>query len=304
MRPVGVVVVPEHVDRGLRGLDVGPDRHLVEQFPPQRLVEPFHLPGRGRRRRLGQPVDDAVLPADPIEHHLPALAEPVGELLAVIGQHFLGHPEPAQPISKSQAHRPAGGPPDDLGDDAEPGMVVHPGDHLGLRAVGQPHAADDVHLPQLHRPGPLPPHIVLASPATFDRLEQAMADQDPIHRHPRRHRIRTAVPAQLERDPPGPPPRMMPAQLTHQRLHLRRGLMYTPLRPAGPILQPGQSHLRIAGQPGVHRLPRHPDPGGHLHHRLSGLHRQHRPIPLLHNRQLHQRQSRPPHHAMPATITR
>ncbi|WP_230686273.1 hypothetical protein, partial [Catellatospora vulcania] len=37
---------------------------------------------------------------------------------------------------------------------------------------------------------------------------------------------------------------------------------------------------------------------------ITGKHRQHRPIPLLNFRQLRQRQSRPPDHAMPANITR
>lgn len=304
MRPVGVVFVPESVDGRLDGVQVRPDGHLVEEFPAQGLVEPFHLPGRGWGGGLGEPVDDAVLPADPVEHHLTTLAEPVSELLAVVRQDFLGHPEPLQPVGEGQAHRAAGGPADDLGDDAEPGMVVDPGDDLGFGAIGEHDPADDVHLPQLHRPSPLPPHIVPAAPATLGRFDQTVADQDPIHRHPRRHRIRASMPAQLERDPPGTPPRMKPTQLTHQRLHLRRCLMSTPLRSAGSVFQPGESPFGIAGEPGMDGLPGHPDPGCHLDHGFSRLNRQHRPIPLFHDRQLHQRQSRPPQPAMPATITR
>ena len=41
-------------------------------FPAQGLVEAFHLAGGGRGRGLGEPVHDAVLPADPVEHHLEA----------------------------------------------------------------------------------------------------------------------------------------------------------------------------------------------------------------------------------------
>jgi len=59
---------------------------------------------------LGQPVSDAVVAADPVEQHLPALAEPVGELLAVVGEHLTRHAEPAQRGGERQAHRPAGRP--------------------------------------------------------------------------------------------------------------------------------------------------------------------------------------------------
>lgn len=184
MRPVGVVFVPEGVDGGLDGVQVGPDRHVVEEFSAQGLVEPFDFPGRGWGGGLGEPVDDAVLSADPVEHHLPALAEPVGELLAVVREDFLGHPEPLQGVGEGQADGPAGGPADDLGDDAEAGMVVHPGDDFGFSSVGEHDSADDVHLPQLHRPGLLPADIVLAAAAALGRFDQAVADQDPIHRHP------------------------------------------------------------------------------------------------------------------------
>lgn len=97
------------------------------------------------------------------------------------------------------------------------------------------------------------------------------------------------MPAQLERDPSRALPRMMPAQLTHQRLHLRRRLMRTTQRPPRPVLQTGETHLGIPGQPGMNRLPGHPNPGRHLNHRFAGLHGEDRPIPLLNDRQLHQR---------------
>lgn len=86
MRPVGVVVVPERVNRGLRRGQIREHAGAVEQLAAQRLVEPFDLPRRGRRGRLGKPMHDAVLPADPVEEHLAAVAEPVGELLAVVGK--------------------------------------------------------------------------------------------------------------------------------------------------------------------------------------------------------------------------
>jgi hypothetical protein len=45
------------------------------------------------------------------------------------------------------AHRSAGGPVHHGGDDAEPGVVVYPGDDLGFGSVGQPDAVHDVELP-------------------------------------------------------------------------------------------------------------------------------------------------------------
>jgi hypothetical protein len=52
---------------------------------------------------------DRVLAADLVEQHLPALPEAVGELLVVVGQDLLGHPEPDQRLRERQAHRPARG---------------------------------------------------------------------------------------------------------------------------------------------------------------------------------------------------
>jgi len=47
---------------------------------------------------------DAVLPADPVEHHLTAAAvESRGELLAVVGEYLLGHPEPLQSLNEGLA---------------------------------------------------------------------------------------------------------------------------------------------------------------------------------------------------------
>ena len=163
-----VVLYSAHprVDRGLRGGQVRERDRVVEQLPAQAAVEPLDLPGRGRRPRLGQPVDDPVVPADPVEQHLPALAEPVGELLAVVGEHLPGHPERAQRGGERQAHRPAGGPGHHRGDHAEPGMVIDPGHDLGLGPVGQEHPADDVQLPQLHRLVAFPPPVAVLAAAS------------------------------------------------------------------------------------------------------------------------------------------
>ncbi|WP_231935299.1 hypothetical protein [Micromonospora viridifaciens] len=96
MWPVGVVLGAEGVHGGLHGLQVGPHVDVVEQFSLQGLVEPFDLPGGCRGAGFGVAGHDAVLPADPFEHHLgrAGLAEPAGELLAVIGEHLLGEVPP------------------------------------------------------------------------------------------------------------------------------------------------------------------------------------------------------------------
>jgi hypothetical protein len=205
--PVGVVLVPERVDRRLRGLDAGPDLDLVEEFALQGLVEPLDLPGCGRGAGFGVAGDDAVLPADPFEHHLgrAGLGEPSGELFAVVGQHFVGDPEPLQRLTKRPADGAAGGLTHHSGDDAVPGMVIHPRHDLGFGAVGQSDAADDVKLPQLHRHFPLPPAVVLTATTARDGVDQAMPYQHPVDRGHRRNRPGTTVTPKLELDPPLPP---------------------------------------------------------------------------------------------------
>ena len=42
----------------------------VEELQLQGLVTAFHLAGGGRRVRLGEPLDDAVAAAEPLEQHL------------------------------------------------------------------------------------------------------------------------------------------------------------------------------------------------------------------------------------------
>lgn len=86
VRPVGVVLGAEGVDRSLRRVEVGEDFNVVEQFALQALVEPFDLARGGGRAGFGVADDDAVLSADPLEHDLgrAGLGKPAGELLAVV----------------------------------------------------------------------------------------------------------------------------------------------------------------------------------------------------------------------------
>ena len=262
-------------------------------------MEPLDLPGRGRGPGLGQPVDDPVVPADPVEQHLPALAEPVGELLAIVGEHFAGHPVGAQRGSKRQADGPSGGPGRHRGDHAVPGMVIDPGHDLGLGPAGQERPADDVQLPQRHRLIAFPPQVAVLGPLPRPRLDQPVPDQDPVDAHPRRRRDHPGL-GQLVRQPQRTPLRMLPAHLAHRRLHPRADLMRARLRAPGTIRQRAQAALLITAQPGMHALPRHSRPRGGLGHRDPGSDLKDSAIPLLDNGHLYQCQSRPPVTPTPA----
>jgi hypothetical protein len=85
-----------------------------------------------------------------------------------------------------------------------------------------------------------------------------------------------------------------PPQITHPRLHLRRRPTRARPRTRGTIRQARQPRLPTPGHPRVRRLARHTRLGRHLAHPSAIQHRHHRSIPLLDNRQRHQRQSRPP----------
>jgi hypothetical protein len=220
-----------------------------------------------------------------------------------IRQHLLGHPELLQRLREGQTHGAAGAPAHHRGDHAVAGVVVDAGDHLGLRPVEQEDPTDDVHLPQLHWPIAFPADIVFAAPAASGRGHQPVADQDPVHRHPRRHRSWATMPAELEHNPAGTPLRVVPAHLTHQRLHLRRRLMSAAVRAPRPVLQARQSFIGIAAQPGMQALPGHSDLLGYLHDRIASQNRQHGLIPLFHDRHSHQCQSRLPDPVLPANNT-
>ncbi|HEX5304237.1 MAG TPA: hypothetical protein VFW50_45315 [Streptosporangiaceae bacterium] len=90
-----------------------------------------------------------------------APAEPGREHLAVAGEDLGGDPVPGQRLFERLADRPGGGPHDRLGADHEPGMVIDPGHDLHFGAVREEHPAHHVHLPQVHRPRPLPPPVIL-----------------------------------------------------------------------------------------------------------------------------------------------
>jgi hypothetical protein len=106
-----------------------------------------------------------------------------------------------------RADSPPGRHRDHRRDHDEPGMIVDAGYQLAGPAVGQRNPADNVHLPQVHRLGPLPP-LELPLVLLGLRIDQSIADQDAVHRRPRRRRIGPAS-TQFMADPPRTPPRML-----------------------------------------------------------------------------------------------
>jgi hypothetical protein len=83
---------------------------VVEELAAQAAVEAFYLSGGGRGGGLGESVGDGVVAADPVEEHFPALAEPVGELLAIVGQYLIGDAIAAQVLSTPGAASSRGRP--------------------------------------------------------------------------------------------------------------------------------------------------------------------------------------------------
>ena len=75
----------------------------------------------------------------------------------------------------------------------------------------------------------------------------------------------------------------------------------TAAREPGTVHQRAQATLLITANPGMHALPRHPEPLCHLRYRNPGGSLQDSPVTLLDNRQRHQCQSRPPGASGPQT---
>gem|GEM_PF-5621124 len=284
------VVVLAHPRIELR-LSVG-DRFedlAVQELATHRLMPTLDFAGRGRRPRRGEDVLDPVLATDPVEQHLPsARAEPAGEHLAVIGQHLLRDTEGAHRLCQRLAHRTRCRPLDHMRGDHEPGMVIDTGHDARFPPVDQPHPTNDIHLPQLHRPRPLPPLVIgLLAPPRL-RLDQPVAHQTSIHRRPTRQRHHP-LRLQPKQDRPRTPPRIRPAQLHDPRFDFGRHLMRTRQRLLRPIRQTRQTFGRVATQPSMHCLARHTEADRNIGDRCSLVHHlEHRLITQLHKPQLHQ----------------
>jgi hypothetical protein len=82
--------------------------------------------------------------------------------------------------------------------------------------------------------------------------------------------------------------------ITTEGVKVPLGLGEGSIAAGSAVRQPRQPRRAIARQPRVHRLARHAHLGRHLRRARTVQDRHHRPIPLLDDRQRHQRQSRPP----------
>jgi len=112
--------------------------------------------------------------------------------------------------------------------------------------------------------------------------------QTPMNRRPSRQRINTLATEPMA-DRARPPTRMLDPQLHDARLDLRAHLMRTRTRHRRPVHQPGQPPCRVALQPAMHALARHPEAGRHLSDRHALVeHLEHSLIALLHKSELHQ----------------
>ncbi len=259
-------------------------------------MQPLHLARRGRRPRRGQQVLGSRSPrrSGRTTPHWPTpRPEPTGEHLPVVGQDLLRDAMATQRGQQRLTHRPGGGPRDQHRRHHEPGVVVDPGHTLDLDPVGQVDPTDHVHLPQLHRPPPLPAPIVAAPSTAQLRVDPAVTHQGPIDAGPTRHRLHVLL-LELVADPVRTPARMQVPDRQHHRLDLRAHLVRTRSRPRAPVLQ--VRHPTISGitaQPAMHRLTADPETTRHLHHRGTVQDLQHCPVPLLGHRDL------PQHHAAP-----
>ncbi len=182
-----LLVVAAHpgIDRLLGSRGRFERRYVVEELLTQGPVETLDLAGRGGRTRLGAPLGDAVLPADPLEEHLDRLRAIVasGELPAVVGQYLRGHPIAAHRLGERLTHRPPRRRGDHGRGDDEPRVVIDAGDQLALPPISQRHTADDVELPRVHRRLPLPA-LVLTPVLLGLRLDQPVTGQHALHRRP------------------------------------------------------------------------------------------------------------------------
>ena len=187
----------------------------------------------------------------------------------------------------------------------QPGMIIDSRQALQMRPIAQREPAHDIHLPQLHRRGPLPPLPGILPTPPRTGLDHPGTTQRPIHPRLTRHRTH-APPGQLMHQTPRTPPPMLPAQLQHQRLDIRRHLRRRRPRSMRMILQARQALSLVPGKPRMHALPRHPEPASHLNDRAPiGDHRQNGLITLLRHSQLPQHGESVNHHpTQPSRINR
>ena len=204
---------------------------------------------------------DAVVQTDPIEQHGGGLSgEPAGEDLAVVRKDLLGHPVARQALDECVTHGPRGRPNDQLGDHAEPRVVIDPGDDLALRAVSEHHPAHHVHLPKLHGPGALPAAVVLLPSSARLGIDQAVAHQAAVDRGAGGRLLQ--LPSQLRKDGARTPAGMGFPQGDDPRLDLRSDLVRAPIGARAAVGEGAETFVRVAEQPAVDGPPVDPVAGG------------------------------------------
>src|ERR671910_205152 len=166
-------------------------------------------------------------------------------------------------------------------------MVIDRGDDARLPTIREPHTPDDVHLPELHRPGPFPTLVISALLAPRLDFDQPVTHQAAIDRRPPWHRHHP-VTFEAMTDRARPPARMLTAQLHDARLDLGKHLMRTRPRHRRTIHQARQTSRRVPAKPPMHALARHPEALRDLGHRHPTQHLEHGLIALLHEPELHQ----------------
>jgi hypothetical protein len=144
---VGVVVADPCVEGPLRVAETDQAR-LGKELLAHGLVEPLDLAGGRRRIRRSEDVADPVVMTDPVEEHHRGLGRTLaGEDLAVVGEDLLGDPVAAQGLDQRITDGLGRRSHHELGADAEPRVIVDPGDHAELGAIREEHLAHHVHLP-------------------------------------------------------------------------------------------------------------------------------------------------------------
>ncbi len=111
-------------------------------------------------------------------------------------------------------------------------------------------------------------------------LYQLVADQDPVHRDPRRHRY-DAVAVEFVADTLGAPSAMCAAQVANCGFDIGGDAGGAVTRSPGLIVQTVRTVALVPFEPLDYCLPRHSVPGGDLTRRLSGTDLHHGAIPLL-----------------------
>ncbi len=154
-----------------------------------------------------------------------------------------GTPWRLQGLDEEPAHRAGGGPRHHPRTHAKPGVVIDPGQHLAFRAVRQQHPTHHVHLPQLHRPAPLPALIGRQLLRAAPRLDQARPCATP-DRSPTRDGS-GSTPSRASRcairagPQPGRSRRSSSTRASTSARHLQR----RSTRPVRPVRQPLQARL-------------------------------------------------------------